>query len=63
MNMDKYIWSKYNAGTMLLESAKLAQAEHELHQEQGRYIMKDDLLNLRIAMGTSKDVNEFLAVI
>jgi len=56
-------YSKYRSETVVKESLKLVQAEYEVNQERGRYITKDDILNLTITLETCKDVNEFLAVI
>jgi hypothetical protein len=34
--------------------------EHLEHQEHGQVITKDDILDLRISLGSTWDVNEFL---
>ena len=57
--IDKFIWSKYNYNIMIREREKLAVAEHEIHQEQGRDIFQDDILNLRISLETS-DADSFI---
>lgn len=36
-------------------------AEHRRRQESGRYVLRDDVLNLRIALGTTESVEEFLS--
>jgi len=56
-------YSKYRAETVVAESLKLVQAEHELLQEHGKDITKDDLLNLEISLGICKTVDQFLGVI
>ena len=63
MNKGDIYYSKYRSETMVLERNKLAQCEHEINQERGRDITKDDVLNLRITLGTCNTVDEFLAVI
>jgi hypothetical protein len=56
-------WSKYRDNETPAESLALARSETVLNQERGRYITKDDLLNLKIDLETCKDVNEFIATI
>lgn len=34
--------------------------EHVEHQEAGRFLSKDDLVNLKISLGNTKDVNDFI---
>ena len=55
-------YSKYRSETVAMERSALILAEHEVNQERGRYITKDDILNLRIDLGTCKDVNDFIGV-
>jgi len=43
-----------------LEMKKLLEMEHEIYQEEGQYITKDDILNLRILLETTKTVDEFI---
>ena len=40
---------------------KILSAEHSKNMKQGQYIKKDDLLNLKIALGEANSVEEFLA--
>jgi len=56
-------YSKYRPETMAMERSKLAQVESEIHQEKGRDIMKDDLLNLKITLGTCDTVEQLLEVL
>ena len=53
-------WSDNRVPVATLE--QLAVAEHYSNQESGRFIEKDDILNLRITLETTT-VDQFLAVI
>jgi hypothetical protein len=63
MNKDLPIYSKYRPETIALESLKMLQAEHEVYQDLGKDITKDDILNLRISLGLCETVDQFLGVI
>jgi hypothetical protein len=56
-------YSKHRTEDIAKESVKLVQTEHEIHQEQGHDITKDDLLNLKITLGVCKTVDELIEVI
>jgi hypothetical protein len=58
---EKLNWAKeLKTRLTLAETLRLSQEEASLRQEQGKDITKDDLINLKIDLGTCNSVEEFL---